>query len=54
MNRERADFAFANFDCQDKRLGRRDVAQINKLIVRCAEELVFFVIITHGFLGLFG
>lgn len=42
MNRERADFTFANFDCQDKRLGRRDVAQINKLIVRCAEELVFF------------
>jgi len=42
INRERADFTFANFDCQDKRLGRREVAQINKLIVRCAEELVFF------------
>ncbi len=42
ISRERADFTFANFDCQDKRLGRRDVAQINKLIVRCAEELVFF------------
>jgi len=42
INRERANFNFTNFDCKNKRLGRREIAQINKLIVRCAEELVFF------------
>ena len=42
INRERADFTFVSFDCQNKRLGRREVAQINRLIIRCAEELVFF------------
>lgn len=42
VDREQADLTFANFACQNKRLGRREVAQINKLIVQCAEELVFF------------
>jgi hypothetical protein len=42
VNRAQADFTFANFDCQYRRLGRKEVAQINKLIVRSAEALVFF------------
>lgn len=42
INREQADFTFANFNYQCKRLKREQVAQINRLIVRCAEEVVFF------------
>lgn len=39
---EQADFTFSNFDYQNKKLRLREVQQINRLIVRCAEELVFF------------
>lgn len=42
INREHADFTFANFNYQRKRLKREQVAQINRLIVRGAEEVVFF------------
>ena len=42
IDRERTDFTFAHFDCQSRRLKRGQVAQINRLIVRCADELVFF------------
>lgn len=42
FDRERASLSFSNFDYQSKRLDRKEVAHINKLIVRCAEETVFF------------
>jgi len=42
ISREHADFTFKNFDYQNRRLKRKQVAQINRLIVRCAEEMVFF------------
>lgn len=35
-------FTFANFSCKNKRLTRNEVARVNRLIVRCAEESVFF------------
>lgn len=42
INSEQADFTFSNFDYQSKELRLREIEQINRLIVRCAEELVFF------------
>lgn len=42
FDRERASFSFSNFSYQSKRLDRKEVSQINKLIVRCAEEKVIF------------
>jgi len=42
VNTRQVDFTFANFICHSKRLCRREVEQINKQLVQCAEELVFF------------
>jgi hypothetical protein len=42
ISRERANFNFANFGCQFKTPGRLEITQLNKLIVRSAEELVLF------------
>jgi hypothetical protein len=42
INRELTDSIFAAFDCQNKKLDHREVEYINKLIVRCAEQFVFF------------
>lgn len=41
-SRGQADLTFLNFSYQNRKLGRGDVARINKLIVRHADERVFF------------
>jgi hypothetical protein len=42
IDRKRADFTFANFDYRIREIGHKEVADINRLIVRCAENLVFY------------
>jgi len=36
------DLSFSNFECSCRKLNRKDVGSINKLIVRCAESVVFY------------
>lgn len=38
----RADFTFANFTSHSRKVNRQEVMKINRLIVRCAEETVFY------------
>jgi hypothetical protein len=37
-----ADFSFANFGCRSRKLGHEKVVMLNRLIVQCAEETVFY------------
>jgi hypothetical protein len=37
-----ADFSFSNFDYRTRDLSRAEVVEINRLIVRCAEDAVFY------------
>ena len=42
IERGQADFSFANFDCRIRDISRTELVQLNRLIVRCAEETVFY------------
>ena len=42
FDKSRADFTFANFSSHSRKVNRQDVLKINRLIVRCAEETVFY------------
>lgn len=42
LDTNRADFSFSNFKYTNRKLNRQEVRSINKLIVRCAESLVFY------------
>jgi hypothetical protein len=42
IDRKNSDFSFSNFDYRMRRLGYDEVAEINRSIVRCAEEFVFY------------
>jgi Protein of unknown function (DUF4238) len=39
---KRANFTFANFSSHSRKVNRQEVMKINRLIVRCAEEIVFY------------
>jgi hypothetical protein len=38
----RPDFSFANFGCRSRKIGHKELVKINCLIMRCAEDLVFY------------
>ena len=42
IDRENADFSFANFDRRIRHVSFEEIAEINELIVRCAEDSVFY------------
>jgi hypothetical protein len=42
FDKSRADFTFANFSSHSRNVNRHEVMKINRLIVRCAEETVFY------------
>jgi hypothetical protein len=42
VDAKRTDFSFAGFDWRRKKIGRKETVDINRLVVRCAEEIVFF------------
>ncbi len=42
LDREKFDFAFTNFSCTYKKIDRKQVLAVNRLIVQCAESLVFY------------
>lgn len=42
IDRSDVDFSFPSFRCRVRHLSRADVIKINRLLVRCAEDLVFF------------
>jgi len=42
MSRKTLDFSFKSFSSRRRRLSHSEVTAINRLIVRCAEELVFY------------
>ena len=49
FDKSRADFSFVNFSSHSRKVNRQEIMKINRLIVRCAEELSFIVTIIHGF-----
>jgi len=42
IDRECADFSFSNFDYRRREISRNELVEINRLIVRCAEDVVFY------------
>ena len=42
LSGRRPDFSFTNFGYRSRRIDRKEVAKLNCLIVRCAEETVFY------------
>lgn len=42
FDKHHADFSFANFSSYSRKVNRQEVMKINRLIVRCAEEIVFY------------
>jgi hypothetical protein len=42
LDRDRLDLAFANFGFRSRSPGREELARLNRSIVRCAEETVFY------------
>lgn len=42
LDRGRSDFSFANFGCHSRNIGRKELVKLNCLIVRCAEDTVFY------------
>jgi Protein of unknown function (DUF4238) len=42
LHGERLDFSFANFKYRMRKVTRNDITKLNCLIVRCAEDVVFF------------
>ena len=42
FDKSRADFSFANFGYRSRKVGRKELEKLNCLIVRCAEDSVFY------------
>jgi hypothetical protein len=42
IGKDLADFSFANFHCSRGSISHKEAVEINRLIVRCAEETVFY------------
>lgn len=42
FDKRRADFTFENFSSRSRKINRQGVMKINRSIVRCAEEIVFY------------
>jgi hypothetical protein len=42
INRKRADFSFANCGYLTRTVSHRELVEINQLIVRCAEDTIFY------------
>lgn len=42
LDRENTDFAFQDFQCRSREVDRGEVRNLNRLIVQCAEETVFY------------
>ena len=42
LDRSRADLSFANFGYRSRKIGRKELVKLNCLIVRCAEDSVFY------------
>jgi hypothetical protein len=42
IDKDLADFSFANFRCRRRNISHKEVEEINRLIVRCAEDTVFY------------
>ncbi len=42
VDRKRADFSFANFDYRRREISRKELVEINRLIVQCAEDTIFY------------
>lgn len=42
MDKDLADLSFANFRCHRRKISRKEAVEINRLIVRCAEDTVFY------------
>jgi hypothetical protein len=42
LDTSKADFSFANFGYSTRRVGHEELVQLNTLIVRCAEDMVFY------------
>jgi hypothetical protein len=42
LDRAQSDFSFSNFGHRSRKVGRDEIVRLNRLIVRCAEETVFY------------
>ena len=42
LSRAEPDLSFAGFRCRHRKLNRAEIVEVNRLIVQCAEDLVFF------------
>jgi len=42
LDKERSDFSFSNFGCCTRKVSHAELVKLNCLIVRCAEETVFY------------
>ena len=42
IDKNLADFSFANFHCRRRSISQKEAVEINRLIVRCAEDTVFY------------
>jgi Protein of unknown function (DUF4238) len=42
IDKDLADFSFANFRCRRRSISQKEAVEINRLIVRCAEDTVFY------------
>jgi len=42
IDKDLADFSFANFHCRRRKISHKEVEEVNRLIVRCAEDTVFY------------
>ena len=42
IDKDLADFSFANFSCRRRSISQNETVEINRLIVRCAEDTVFY------------
>ncbi len=42
IDKNLADFSFANFHCHRRNISQKEVIEINRLIVKCAEDTVFY------------
>jgi len=42
IEKDRADFSFTNFRCHRRNISHKEAREINRLLVRCAEDTVFY------------
>ena len=42
LDRSKVDFSFANFSCRRSNIKRHEAVNLNRLIVQCAEEMIFY------------